>query len=152
MLSGEGAEEKEKEKERESDECIDNQPVTEVFMKVGKYNVLSGNTASGHSTDQVWERVLTPHSLFGLVARLGGYWRAQTPGCESQSPSRRAPWDVPPPLGGGFGIPNRSLTTWHDERAEIIAFPYMPPLLGEKGMISHVGWDAVDLPTQGQKL
>ena len=43
-------------------------------VKVGKYNALSGNTASAPSQPSIWQRVvLYPHSRFGLVARLGGH-------------------------------------------------------------------------------
>jgi hypothetical protein len=46
------------------------------------------------------------------VARLCGHKGAQTSIGPSQSPSRswrrHAQWDVPPPWGEGFGIPNRS--------------------------------------------
>jgi len=58
------------------------------------------------------EEYSNPHSPFGHVARLGRHKGAQTSIGPSQSPSRswrrRAPWDVPPPWGKGFGIPNRS--------------------------------------------
>ena len=58
------------------------------------------------------EEYSNPHSPFGHVARLGRHKGAQTSIGPSQSPSRswrrRAPWDVPPPWGEGFGIPNRS--------------------------------------------
>ena len=43
-------------------------------------------------------------------------------------------------LGKGSGSQIDLLTLWHDGRAEIIPFRYMPVLLGGKG-ISHVGWD-----------
>jgi hypothetical protein len=56
--------------------------------------------------------------------------------------------DVHPPLGGGFGIPNRSPDPLGRKRAEII--PHVPLLLGGKG-ISHVGWDAGDLPNLEKK-
>ena len=58
---------------------------------------------------------------------------------------RRAPWDVPPPWAEVSGSQTDLLTPWHDGRAEIPPFHYMPQLLGGKG-ISHVGWDAGDLP------
>jgi len=35
-------------------------------------NALSGNTASGRSGPNMWQRVLYPHSPFGHVARLAG--------------------------------------------------------------------------------
>jgi len=43
------------------------------------------------------------------------------------------------------------LTPWHDGRAEIIPFRYLPDLLGGKGT-SHVGWDTGDLPSQGNSF
>jgi hypothetical protein len=64
---------------------------------------------------------------------------------------RRAPWDVPPSWGEGFGIPTRSPDPLYDGRAEIIPFRYLPVLLGGKGT-SHVGWDTGGLPSQGKKL
>ena len=50
-----------------------------------------------------------------------------------------------------MGSQTDPLTPWHDERAEIITFQYLPPLLGGKG-IPHVRWDTGDLPYQGKKL
>jgi hypothetical protein len=65
----------------------------------------------------------------------------------------RAPWDVPPPLGEGFGIPNRSPDPLvrragqnNSSPSDICRFS-----LGGKGT-SHVGWDTGDLPSQGKQL
>jgi len=65
---------------------------------------------------------------------------------------RRAPRDVLFRPGAKVSRSQTDLLTpWHDGRAGIIPFRYLPVLLRGKGT-SHVGWDTGDLPCQGRKL
>jgi hypothetical protein len=100
--------EREREREREREVSL----TIKKLRKVGKHNALSSNNAPGCTGSSICRRVLYPHSPFGQLARLCGHKGAQTSIGPSQSSSRswrrRAPWDVPPRGGEGFGISNRS--------------------------------------------
>jgi hypothetical protein len=83
------------------------------------------------------------------VTRVCGHKGTQASVSQYQSNSRSLetarPVGCASALGRRFLDPNRSLDPWHDGRADIIPFRYMPVLLRGKG-ISHVGWDTDDLP------
>jgi hypothetical protein len=88
------------------------------------------------------------------VARLGGWVDTRGLRPPSVRPNhlaapwrRRAPGDVPPPGAKVSGSQTDLRTPWHDVRAEIIPFQYLPVLLGWKET-SLVGWDTGDMPSQ----
>jgi hypothetical protein len=62
---------------------------------------------------------------------------------------RRAPWDVPPPWGEGFGIPNRSPEPLVRRAGRDHPFLISAGSPGRGKGTSHVGRDTGDLPSQG---
>jgi hypothetical protein len=124
-------------------------------IKVGKHNALSGNTASGRTGPAYDGEYYTPTLRFAMWHAFADTRGLRHPFVQPNylaAPSRRrAPWDVPPPWGEGFVIPNRSPDPLVRRASRDHPFLIPPVLFGGKGT-SHVGWDTGDLPSQGKKL